>query len=156
MIKVVFKGFVGAILGVLSLIALSPALAAFSHNDGTTSVALNLSIIGLGAVMCAYARNIRHALGRGFLYLGCSIFVLPISAFLLSGRVVLDVADTSQGHSDGVALAAAGVAGAAVTGVATLLGFFLGSVFLILGIVLVLGGRREVIVVKENDQFQRS
>ena len=149
-VKAACKSLVGAIFGFLSVAALSPALAAFSRNDGETSVAVTLGIISFCVVLCIYTGTFRHAFGRGFLYLGCSVFALPISAFLLSSRVALDVANIIQDHSDGVALAAVGVAGVAITSVSALIGFFLGSILLIVGIVLVLGGRTEVIVVNDD------
>ena len=42
----------------------------------------------------------------------------------------------------------AGLAGVAVTGLATFLGLILGAILLLFGLVLSLGGRREVVVVE--------
>ena len=46
----------------------------------------------------------------------------------------------------------AGLAGVAVTGVATFLGIIVGTILLLIGLILSLGGRREVIVIEGTNQ----
>lgn len=78
------------------------------------------------------------------------MFALPISAFLLSGRAASEVVKTAEEGSEAFAAVGAGLAGVAVTGVATFMGVIIGALLLLLGLVLSLGGRREVVVVSER------
>lgn len=130
-------GAIGAAFGFASMLALSPGLAAFDNATGAA-----YAVIVVGALLGYFAPTIRRSLGRGFLLLGASIFVLPISAMLLTGRVAHETVS-----ADPTSVIGAGLAGAAFTGLATVVGFFLGAVFLLAGLVLVLGGRREVSIV---------
>lgn len=145
----IFKGFirliVGVIFGVASALALSPAIVAFVNMPGGNAwMVLVVAIIG--ALLGVFAPTIRRAFGRGFLLLGASIFALPLSTLLLSGRVTSDMA--AQSGNDAATLAGAGIAATMMTGAAAFIGFFLGAIFLIIGLVLVLGGRREVVIVE--------
>ena len=97
-----------------------------------------------------FCATIRRALGRGFLMLGSSVFALPISVFLLSGRAASEVIGTAEEGSEVFAAVGAGLAGVAVTGVATFFGIIIGSIFLIIGLILSLGGQREVVVIEDK------
>lgn len=147
-IKAIFRIFLGVVFGSASALALSPAFAAFSGSEpgAATGVAFWVFIIACIALLF-FAPTIRRAFGRGFLMLGASTFALPISVLLLSGRVASDTMATAVTESEraGAALGA-GVAGTIMTGAAGFIGFFLGTIFLIIGLVLALGGRREVVV----------
>jgi hypothetical protein len=136
--------------GVLSVLALLPAFAAFTAEEGTTSTIAMLVLVLLSVVLSLFAPTIRRALGRGFLILGASVFVLPISTFLLSGRVASEVVSTADAGDEAIAAVGAGLAGVAATGLATFFGLILGAILFLIGIVLVLGGRREVIVVQDG------
>ena len=109
-----------------------------------------MALVLLCGVLCFFAPTIRRALGRGFLVLGSSVFVLPISAFLLSGRAASEVVSTAEKGSEAFAAVGAGLAGVAVTGIATFIGLIIGSILLLIGLLLSLGGRREVIIIEEK------
>ncbi len=141
----VVRLIVGVIFGAASALALSPAVAAFTDSSGSNAWLFFL-VIGAGALLGVFAPNIRRAFGRGFLLLGASVFALPLSTLLLSGRVASDMA--AQSGNDAATLAGAGIAATMMTGAAAFIGFFLGAIFLIIGLVLVLGGRREVVIVE--------
>ena len=146
-VKAVIRIIVGIVFGIGSTLALSPAFAAFVGDGETTTPIVMISLVLLCSLVCLFAPTIRRAFGRGFLMLGVATFCLPISAFLLSGRVASEtVALASQGSETG-AVIGAGLAGMAVTGFALFFGFILGTVFLVLGMVLSLGGRRGVTIV---------
>lgn len=138
---------IGLVFGAISAIALSPAIAAFSSEDGSGAGPAVLIVVLVGAVFGYFAPTIRRAFGRGFLMLGAATFALPISALLLSGRAASEVVSQAEQGSEAFAAAGAGLGAVAVTGAATFFGFILGSIFLIIGLILALGGRREVIVV---------
>jgi hypothetical protein len=146
-VRAVFRIIVGIVFGIGSTFALSPAFAAFVGGEGTGATLAAVSLVLLCALVCFLAPTIRRSLGRGFLILGSATFVLPISALLLSGRVASEtVAAATQGTEAGAAVGA-GLAGIAVTGFAFFIGFTLGTVFLLIGAILSLGGRREVVVI---------
>lgn len=98
-----------------------------------------------------FAPSIRRAFGRGFLLLGSSVFALPISAFFLSSRAAYEVINSAEEDSEAFAALGAGLRGIAITGVATFVGVIIGAIMLIIGLILSLGGRREVIVLKDNN-----
>ena len=151
-IKASFRILVGAVFGVGSAIALTPAFAAFTTGQDTITPIIMMSLVLLCGVLCFFAPTIRRALGRGFLVLGMSIFALPISAFLLSGRAASEVVSTAEEGSKAFAVVGAGLAGVAVTGVATFVGVIIGTILLLIGLILNLGGRREVIIIEENSR----
>ena len=102
-----------------------------------------LLIVVLTALLVAMAPTARRAFGRGFLVLGAAVFVLPLSALMLSGAAFNA---TITEDSSGAEALGAGIAGGLITGAASFFGFILGSVLLIAGLILALGGRREVVV----------
>jgi hypothetical protein len=80
---------------------------------------------------------------------GISFFALPISALLLSGRAAGEVVAASVVGDQTATVIGAGLGVALMTGAGTFIGLILGTIFTILGLVLALGGRREVIVIKK-------
>ncbi|QEP30302.1 hypothetical protein [Pukyongiella litopenaei] len=151
-IKASFRGLVGVLFGVGSAIALTPAFAAFTTDQDTITPVIMMSLVLLCGVLCFFAPTIRRAFGRGFLMLGASVFALPISAFLLSGRAASEVVSTAEEGSEAFAAVGAGLAGVAVTGLATFVGVIIGAILLLIGLILSLGGRREVIIVERDNR----
>lgn len=149
-IKASFRVLVGVLFGIGSAIALTPAFAAFTTTQDTIVPIVMMSLVLLCGVLCLFAPTIRRAFGRGFLALGSSVFALPISAFLLSGRAASEVVSAAEEGSEVFAAVGAGLAGVAVTGVATFVGVIIGTILLLIGLILSLGGRREVIVIQGN------
>lgn len=144
-----FRTLIGAIFGIFAALALSPAMAAFSPSpDGGSAYVLGVLIVG--AALGLFAPNIRRAFGRGFLLLGVSFIALPISTMMLSGRVASDMVSNADAQSQGMTALGAGVAGIALTGAATFIGLIAGTILIIIGLVLALGGRREVIVIDRH------
>lgn len=151
-IKASFRILVGVLFGIGSAIALTPAFAAFTTDRDTITPIIMMSFVILCGVFCFFAPTIRRTFGRGFLVLGASVFALPISAFLLSGRAASEVISTAEEGSEAVAAVGAGLAGVAVTGVATFIGVIIGTILLLTGLILSLGGRREVIIIERNSR----
>lgn len=143
-----FRAIIGIIFGILAMLALVPALAAFDSGNGKAS-AMGWIVVAICALLGIFAPTIRRAFGRGFLVLGAAVFALPLSALLLSGRVANDAISQASAADQGMAAAGAGLAGIAVTGMATFIGFIAGSILLLIGLILSLGGRREVIVIEK-------
>lgn len=140
-----FRIIVGGIFGLASGAALIPLLASFADGSGVIGLVF---MLGVGAVLGGFAPSTRRAFGRGFLLLGACVFLLPISTLILSGTAFNEVVAGADENTQGAAALGAGLAGGLVTGFAGFVGFFIGSVLLIIGLVLSLGGRREVIAVE--------
>ncbi|HAR54432.1 hypothetical protein [Roseovarius nubinhibens] len=151
-LKASFRILIGLLFGLGAAIALSPAFAAFTTDQDSIAPTLTMLVPLLCAVLCFFAPTLRRAFGRGFLALGAAVFALPISAFLISGRAASDVIGSAEEGSEAFAAMGAGLAGVAVTGVATFLGIIVGTILLLIGLILSLGGRREVIVIEGTNQ----
>lgn len=151
-IKASFRILIGVLFGIGSAIALTPAFAAFTTNQDTITPIIMMSVVLLCGVLCFFAPTIRRAFGRGFLVLGASVFALPISVFLLSSRAASEVVNTAEEGSEAFAAVGAGLAGIAVTGLATFIGVIIGAILLLIGLILSLGGRREVIIIEGNSR----
>lgn len=148
-----FRSLIGLVFGLLATFALAPALAALdTGSDGTFSMIAVLVIAGGSAVLGFFAPTIRRAFGRGFLVTGVALLALPLSTMLLTGRVASEMVTNASADDQIFAAAGAGIAGAAMTGAATFIGLIAGLIFVIIGLVLALGGRREVIVVNGRGQ----
>lgn len=138
---------IGVFFAFLASFALTPFFASFSGGTGAKYVLVTGVFV---AVIITLAPNIRRCFGRGFLFVGAAVFLLPLSTFILSG-VALNETVTAAAEADkGLAVVGGVAAGGLVTGVATFFGLIFGSVLLIIGLVLSLGGRREVVVVRER------
>lgn len=151
-LKAAFRIVIGVLFGLGSAIALTPAFAAFTTNQDSITPTIMMALVLLCGALGFFAPTIRRALGRGFLILGAATFALPISTFLLSGRAASEVVNSAEEGTEAFAAIGAGLAGVAVTGLATFVGVIIGAVLLMIGLVLSLGGRREVIVVQAPER----
>lgn len=135
------------VFGSVSVIALTPFVASISGDDGKGLVAL--APLVLVTLLVAFAPSPRRAFGRGFLCLGAAIFLLPLSTLLLSGVAIHETVSAASTDAEAGGAAVGGViAGGLMTGLAGLIGVFLGGLMLLCGLILSLGGRREVVVVR--------
>jgi hypothetical protein len=147
-LKAIFRIIIGLIFGIGSGLALSPAAAAFVGEPGDARSASIIWAVILGSALLGFfAPTIRRAFGRGFLLLGVCVFALPLSVMLLSGRVAHDMVTASE--HDAMTAVGAGIAGTLMTGASAFIGFFLGAIFIVAGLVLALGGRREVFLARQ-------
>jgi len=146
-VSAVFRVVFGIVFGFLCFIALSPALAALLNGVTNGSVAALAVLVVLGALVGFFSTSIRRAFGWSFLGLALSVVALPLSTMLLAGRVAVDAANAADAGEKGATVIGAGIAGTLLTGGAAIIGFFLGAIFLVVALVLLLGGRREVILV---------
>ena len=146
-ISAIFRTIFGAAFGVICALVLSPALAAFQSEGSSARITVMLIIVVGVAALGFFAPTIRHSLGHGVLLVGISFFALPISALLLSGRAAGEVVAASVVADQTATAIGGGLEAALMTGAGTFIGLIFGTIFTILGLVLALGGRREVIVV---------
>lgn len=151
--KAIFRVIIGLIFGIVTSLVLSPALATIAGADSPAAGFVPIAVVVLMMIFGYLAPTIRRAFGRGFLILGAAFLFLPISTIMLSASVGADMVNTTQGDADqAAAVIGGGMAAAAMTGAATILGFILGGICLIVGLVLALGGKREVIVIEKESQ----
>ena len=145
----IFKLIFGLVFGIATALVLSPALASFTPADPESAAIayFTFAVVLIIAVICAIAPTTRRSFGRGFLFMGAAFVVLPISALILSGTVGSQIIAEAGEEGAAAAMVGAGAAGAVVTAAASFFGFILGGLSLLIGLILSLGGRREVIVV---------
>lgn len=147
-VRTLFQFIFGLIFAIIGFVALSPLLASF---ETIASPIIGL-IVGLVIVaIVVLAPNLRRAFGRGFLSTGALIFLLPISMLVLSGTVATDVVSSAAERDQAAAAVGSALAAGTMTALAGVVGFVLGGIFLIIGLIFSLGGKREVIVVKAPD-----
>ena len=145
-ISAILRTIFGAAFGVICALVLSPALAAFQTEGSSARITVMLIVVVGVAALGFFAPTIRRSLGHGVLLVGISFFALPISALLLSGRDAGEVVAASVVGDQAATAIGAGLGAALMTGAGTFIGLIFGTIFTILGLVLALGGRREVIV----------
>jgi len=122
---------IGIVFAALAGLALSPFFAAFTEGSGAPYL---MAVTAIIAIIIALSANIRRCFGRSFLFLGVAIFVLPLSTFVLSGAVVNETINAAAEADRGFAAAGGVLAGGLLTGTAAFIGFFAGSIFLIVGL----------------------
>lgn len=147
-VRIIFQIIIGGIFAAASVAVLSPGLAAL--NGSSMQIPITFIAFVLVLIVTATAPSLRRAFGRSFLFLGASVFVLPLFTMLLSGAAANDVVNAAAAAGDadqGMALAGSVVAGGLATAFAGFVGFILGLVLLLVGLILSLGGKREVVVV---------
>ena len=145
-VSAVVRLLVGAVFGVIAMTALVPAFAAFQGPSGE-GAPVSIVVVAAGALLGLFAPSILRAFGRGFLLAGLAVLALPLSTLLLSGRVTSEMLER---QNDAATAVGSGLAAIVTTGFAAFVGFFLGGILIVVGLVLALGGRREVIVVERS------
>ena len=152
-VSFLLKLIIGVVFAVATLAVLVPVLMAFVPTDGASNDIYGWIVWGLAAfvaLIILLAPTIRRAFGRAFLLLGSAFFLLPISSVLLGGRATMEAMSSSPGADDGVTAAVGTVMTGGMALAGGFVGFFLGAIFIIAGLVLALGGRREVVVVERS------
>lgn len=105
-------------------------------------------IWALSIVIAVMAKGAGKAWRRLMLTSAVLSFLLPLASFIFSGAHVAEVASTGGEHA-GAAAAGAAIGGGLITMISGFLGFFLGIIFLLIG--LLVGRDKQVIVVKESE-----
>lgn len=151
-LRILFQVLLGAVFGAASAASLSPLLASFAPKAGTIGAYV---VFGGVTLLVAIAPSIRRAFGRSFLFLGAAVFLLPLSTMVLSGVTLNESVNAASEADKGYAAVGGAMAGGIMTVFAGFVGFILGSIFLLVGLILSLGGRREVIVVEQKSSTRR-
>lgn len=146
-VRIIFQVLVGLVFGVATMLALSPLLASFA--EPTAQIAM-LAAIAAVLALASFAPSVRRSFGRGFLCLGAAVFILPFSALILgvvtSNEVIAQAAEADRGAAALGSTLGTGL----ITGAAGFIGFIFGTILLLVGLILSLGGRREVVIVERR------
>lgn len=137
------------IFSLLTFLALSPLAAALA-DKGTAAPVVLLLVLAVVWLIVFSAPTIRRAWGRGALVAGAAFLALPLSTAVLSGRAAQEVTARAEAGTEAATAVGATIGAGLMVGASVLVGLVLGAILLILGLVLVLGGRREVIVLREG------
>lgn len=149
--RIIGKMLAGLIFGILAFVGYSPLGAALGGQaDNRLGMVIGLTVFLTVAVICLWAPTVRRAFGRGFLLSGVVFLAMPLTGTALSARAFSEVtADAAASGADaGAAILGAGLGAGIFAAAAGLFGLIVGGIFVILGLVLALGGRREVIVIE--------
>jgi len=144
-VRMLFQSVVGGAVGFVVYFVSAPMLIGIGLGNQPWLIGVSA---GLCAAILGYAPTLRRALGRGFLLIGSAFLLLPFGAFFMAGRAFND---TVGDKTDAASIIGAGGGAALVTGIGTIVGLILGLLCLVIGLVLALGGRREVIVINQRD-----
>jgi hypothetical protein len=145
-LRYAFQIVLGLIFGLLCFGALTPLLASL---PSSSSAAAGFAVILIVLLVVAFSSNLRRSFGRSFLLLGVCVFLLPLSMMALSGTVLNESVTVANEANKSATVAGGVIAGGLMTMLAGFVGFVLGSVLLLIGLILSLGGRREVVVVNK-------
>jgi hypothetical protein len=148
--RTVSKILAGVVFFVLGALAISP----LGSGLGEVGVFVVVGGATMITLICVMAPTGRRAWGRGLLLNGSLLIAMPLLIIPLLGQTFFDTtSEVTLSSASNLEVAAtsvgAGLGAAVVFGAATFLGTLSGLIFLLFGLVLVLGGRREVIVVSE-------
>lgn len=135
------------VFSILTFLALSPLGAALGTSSGGPIL---VGVLVVVALLAWFAPTARRAWGRGALIAGAAFIAMPLGMMALAGRVGHETVSAASGADAGAAAVGATLAGGVMVGASMILGFIVGAILLILGLVLALGGRREVIVVERR------
>lgn len=134
------------VFGVIGFMAILPFSASFENSD--VGLLIGLSAFIIIGILCFFVPTSRRAWGRGSLLAGALFFALPLSSTFLGARAFTQ---TVAGSEDAATNLGAGAGVGLFVGVSAFIGFIIGTILLILGLILVLGGRREVVVISRRE-----
>lgn len=146
--RIVSKILATIVFGLICFIALSPLGAAVTNGSGSAPTIMLLAVLILMGVLVFWAPTGRRAWGRGSLVAGVCFVALPLSMLVLSGQAVQEVVAGAPVDEAGMATVGASIGAGLAVGASAFFGFIFGTIFIVTGLVLVLGGRREVVIVE--------
>lgn len=145
--RVFSKILAAIVMGLLAMVPVSTLAANFVDSGNSNYIFLGIGLVVLVAI--AFAPTGRRAWGRGSLIAGALFVAAPLFMTALSAKVGSEMVSQSSASDAGATAVGAAIGGGLMVGATMFVGFVLGGILLVMGLVLVLGGRREVIVVNE-------
>ncbi|WP_445362032.1 hypothetical protein ACJJIQ_00180 (plasmid) [Microbulbifer sp. ANSA003] len=147
MVGKVFAGLIGGLVVALLGYFQYSIMAVDIATQSEPSVVPFFVVWVLAMVVACTAKRTGKAWRRLLLISAILCFLLPISGLVFTGNAVADTAS-------GAEAAGAAIGGGLVSGFMGFVGFFLGIIFLIVG--LLTGRDKQVIVVREGDAIPES
>lgn len=144
--RIMSKILAALVFGAIAAMLATPLAAVFVDNGNSNIVFVVAFLVVFAAGLLAPTG--RRAWGRGALLCGLLFLALPLSMMVLSGKVSSDMVAEASAGTEGAAVAGAVIGSGLMVGASAFIGFILGAIFVILGAVLLLGGTRDVRVVK--------
>lgn len=144
--RFVSKTLAVLVMGAIAVLAVSPLAGALGQSGNST--AIFVTVLGIVAIVAIFAKSGRRAWGWGALINAMLFIALPVSTLLLSGAVANEMITEASGSDTTVATAVGATVGSGLlVGASAFFGFIFGAIFVVLGLVLTLGGAQEVVVV---------
>lgn len=145
-------GFLGGlILAVLGAVLVTTAFSASPERGGSWGGIAFFIIWVLGMVVALGAKTLAKAWRRLLLSSAVFSFLAPISAIMYTGSFMATQIDTTSEYA-GAQAAGAAIGGGLISGFMGFVGFFLGVVFLIIG--LLVGRDQQVVYVEKQSQLE--
>ena len=149
MIGKIISGLVGGlIVAILGAMLVTLALASNPESGGQTGAMAFFVFWVVAVVMALTAPRAGKAWRRLLITSGLLSFAMPISSLIFSGAQVADAA-SQGGEYASAAVAGAALAGGMVTAITGFVGFFLGVIFLVIG--LLVGTDKQIVIIKEGE-----
>lgn len=136
----------GLILAILGTILVTTTFAASPEKGGLWGASSFLIFWVIGIVVALGAKNAAKAWRRLLLSSAVMSFLLPISAIIYTGSFMATQVDTTSEYA-GAQAAGAAIGGGLISGFMGFAGFFLGVVFLIIG--LLVGRDKQIVYVEK-------
>jgi hypothetical protein len=135
-------GFVIAVLGAVVVALAGPASSSGGLSYGTIAF---FALWIVGVVVAVMSPSASKAWRRLLIVSAILSFLLPLSAILFTGSHVAGTLEKGGEHA-GAAAAGAAIGGGLVSGFMGIVGFFLGAVFLVIG--LLVGRDKQIVYVQ--------
>ena len=143
----------GLILAVLATILVTTTFAASPEKGGSLGVAAFFLFWFTGMIVALMAKTAAKAWRRLLVSSAVLSFLAPISAIIYTGSFMATQVDTASEYA-GAQAAGAAIGGGLLSGFMGFVGFFLGVVFLIIG--LLIGKDKQVVYVEKKLQSEES
>lgn len=137
----------GLILAILGTILVTTTFAASPEKGGVWGASSFLIFWVIGIVVAMGAKSAAKAWRRLLLSTAVMSFLLPISAIIYTGSFMATQVDTTSEYA-GAQAAGAAIGGGLISGFMGFVGFFLGVVFLIIG--LLVGRDKQIVYVEKQ------
>lgn len=149
MFNKILAAFLGGIIpAVLGSMVISLPFANNPETGGSIGAGA-FFVMWLFAIILAFLAKTGGKAWRRILLLSAVLaFALPLASFLFTGAGVGEAVEQAGDEYAGAAAAGAVIGGGLVTAVSGFIGFFLGVIFLIIG--LLIGRDKQVVIIKEG------
>jgi hypothetical protein len=148
----IVSGIVGGlIIAILGAFVVTVALSSDPESGGQTGAVAFFVFWVFGLILALTASRAGKAWRRILVTSAILSFAMPLSSFIFTGSQVAEVA-TQGGEYAGAAAAGAALGGGLITAISGFLGFFLGVIFLVVG--LLTGRDKKIVVIKEGGSEQ--